>query len=171
MESTIEAERQLTAQHGQEVSRLIIDFERKAGSLDRHYNNDMLTEITTGPFLEYLARFEPEKESYWLITTNVQIEHIRVLEYSPNRIKAVACMMREIEERTAITGEWIKSYSPNEICVLYVFSLENKVWKVAAVFNTTDPTKIDRDWTYAPDWLREVIGELPDDPSMQRERK
>ncbi len=170
MESTIEAERQLTERYGKKVSLLIIDFERKNGSLERHNNNAILTEIATGPYFEYLVQLDSENEPYWLVTTSVDIEHIRLIDYSPNRIKTIACMIREIEERTLVTGEWIKSYPPNEICVLYVFSLVNKTWKVAAVFNTTDPETTDRDWAYAPDWLKEVIGELPNDPSMLREQ-
>ncbi len=170
MESTIEAERQLTEQYGEEVSLLIIDFERKKGSLERHNNNDMLTKIATGPYFEYLAQLDSENEPYWLVTTSVDIEHIRLIDYSPNRIKAIACMIREIEERTPVTGEWIKSYPPNEICVLYVFSLVDETWKATAVFNTTDTETIDRDWAYAPDWLKGVIGKLPNDPSMLRER-
>ena len=171
IEFVVEEEKKLTEQYGQEVSFLVENFEMRTGSFEGHYNNDMLIDTATGDYLEHLMQSNPDMAPYWLIVTNVEIKHIRVIEYQPEEIKTIACMVRDIEERTPKTGEWIKSYGPNKICKLYVFSLVNNKWKVAATFNTTNPNDIAHDWTYAPEWLKEVIGELPHDPSMLREQK
>jgi hypothetical protein len=55
---------------------------------------------------------------------------------------------------------------PHESCGVYVFLLENRTWKLQGLFDTTLAHTVLRDWDYAPNWLKEIIGELPDDPGV-----
>ena len=60
--------------------------------------------------------------------------------------------------RTVLDGVYMESLPPIKICGIYVFVRDDDIWKLAGFFNTADP----RDWDYAPDWLKDIIGELPD---------
>ncbi len=89
------------------------------------------------------------------------VTSVRVLEYSVERFKAVACVTELIDETTT-EGVFIESLLPQEYEYVYVFVYEDDAWKLAGVFNITIPKDAWHDWEYAPDWLKETIGELPD---------
>ena len=111
-----------------------------------------------------------ENEPYWIVTKAANVDHIRVIEYYPDQFKAIACLTVIYEERSVPEGKLLETYPESEHCVIYVFVLEGEKWKLNANFNTTNPGNVARDWSYASEWTKEVIGELPNDPSMSRER-
>lgn len=162
--ATSEAERFLTETYGREVQATIENFESGWLSLETHKNPGIESELATGPYLDYFGLARKGQAIYdepsWLITKSATVTRVRVLEYSPERFKAVAHVIAMIDEITP-KGEFKQSLPPNRSCGLYVFAREDGKWKLAAYFNATDLRYVDRDWREAPDWLRQIIGDLP----------
>ena len=161
LQATAEVERSLAGAFGVEVRSTIENFASRWSSLDAHLDPSIQSELATGPYLEYygLARKGTAlyEEPFWLITRSAIVVSFRVLEYSAGRFKAVGCVVKLTDE-TDTAGVFRKSLPAYESCGVYVFVREENTWKLAGFFNTADP----RDWDYAPDWLKEIIGELPD---------
>ena len=171
LEATTQAAEALTSEHGAEASQVIESYKLKAGSLETWRDPNLLKELMTEQQFQALSYLlEPDPESYWIVTQSVNVDHIRVVEYSPDRFKAVACLTAIGEERDPTDERVLDSLLATEYCAIYVFVSEERNWKLAASFETTDPGYIDRDWYFLPDWVKEEIGELPYDPDMSRER-
>lgn len=165
LKMTAEAERSLTTKYGGEVGSAVENFEVKWSALESIRNPSIQAEVTTGPHLDYFgnARLGDAvyKEPFWLITRSVTVTSVRVLEYTTERFRAIACITKSLDE-TNTEGVVQKSLSPYKFRGIYVFVKENNRWKLAAFFDTTDPKKTLRDWDFAPDWLKQVVGNLPD---------
>lgn len=161
-QATAEAERVLIVEHGSEVRSQIENFESRWFSLEAHLDPGIQSELATGPYLEYFGNARQGAslydEPFWLVTTAAVVGNLRVLEYSPERFKAVACSVETTDKMTT-DGVFIESLPPLDICGVYVFVREDDKWKLAGFFNTADP----RDWNYAPNWLKEIIGDLPNE--------
>lgn len=173
LQVTLQAEQALTDSHGVEVGKAIENFESVWSSLNAHKDTSIQSGVATGVFLDYHgfarrgnAHYE---EPFWLVTKSVALENVRVVEYSLERFKAVACVTIE-HDRVTIEGIVVESLPPYEKCGVYVFVYENDTWLLAGIFDTTMPDYVARDWNYAQDWLKEIIGDLPSDPSMLNER-
>jgi len=141
-----------------EVQAQIERFETHRLSLEAHLNPGVQSETMTGRFLEVygLASTNLQAEPFWIINTSIVITEVKVLEFTADRFKATACSKSTADEITP-QGAFIRSLPPLEICGVYVFVREADTWKLAGYFNTADP----RDWDYAPQWLKAIIGELP----------
>lgn len=165
-QATATTEAILTEEHGTEIRRVIENFEMRWQSLEAHINPGIQAEVATGPFLKcfgYGGHGEAVyDEPFWLVITSAKVKNVRVLEYSPERFKAVASVARTFDKITP-EERIIESSSPGGICGIYVFVREDGVWKLAGFF-LTDPPPDDvvRDWNDSPDWLKEIIGELPE---------
>lgn len=153
---------QLNELYGTEVEDTIASFESQWLSLEAHLNPSLQSELATGPYLEafgYASQGQDlYNEPFWLVTTSASVQSIRVLEYNSERFKTVACVT-SYGNRLTTDGEFIEQLSPYEFCGVYVFAREDNLWKLAGFFNMADR----RDWDYAPNWLQEIIGELPEE--------
>lgn len=163
---TATAEAALTATYGSEVSSIIENFELRWYSLEAYVEPSIQSEIATGPYLDHWGYIHlgdiVYNEPSWSVITFADVKRIRVLEYSPERLKAVASVSRVFNDITS-EGEIIQSSRPSGLCGVYVFTYENNVWKLAGFFLTDGPPQdVERDWRDAPDWLKDIIGELPD---------
>lgn len=158
--ATAEAERALTVVYGVEARNTIENFESKWLGFEAHRSPATQSGLATGPYLEYWGYAREGTALYnepsWRITRSAFVKSVRVLEYNPERFKAVACVIKNSDEVTQ-EGVVNETLSPLEICGVYVFVRQDSVWKLAGFFNTADP----RDWDHAPDWLKQIIGELP----------
>ncbi len=143
-----------------EVQAQIERFEAHRMSLEAHLNPSIQSEIMTGRYLDVYGYVNKnlQAEPFWIIQTSTVITAVRVLEFSANRFKATACSTRTADEITP-QGTFTRSLPPLERCGVYVFVHEANTWKLAGYFNTADR----REWEYAPQWLKEIIGELPID--------
>ena len=170
IEATVQAAEALTSVHGAEARQVIESHVLKMGSLEAWRNPDIRKDLVTERQFTDLSEFlAPDPESFQ-ITASASVDHVRVVEYSPERFEAIACLTTVYEEINA-TDESVLRVSPeSEHCAIYVFVSDEGNWKLAASFDTTDPNHIDRDWGFLPDWIKEEIGELPYDPYMYRER-
>ncbi len=95
------------------------------------------------------------------ITTNIDLKEVRVLDYAPLQFKAVGCGQMNRDEVTP-EGEQIRTLPGWTFKKIYVFNREDDIWKLAAVYDFTDPNGAIRDWSYVLDWERDLIGPLPD---------
>ena len=170
IEATVQAAEALTSVHGTEARQAIENYKQNVGSLEVWRNPDIRKELMTEKLFLSSPPRDPDSSPYWLVIKSVNVDHVRVLEYSPDRFKAVACLTTVYEERNPSDEKLLDTYPASEHCAIYVFVSEEGNWKLAASFNTTDPNHIDRDWGFLPDWIKEEIGELPYDPYMYRER-
>ncbi len=156
--------RPVAADHEQEGRQLVIDFESKWSSLEAHKDSNVQAEVATDPYLKYVGYGREGKaiydEPFWLVTKSALVKSLTVLEYSAERFKIMAHIVRQIDETTP-NGELRQSFSPAESCRVYAFAREGNTWKVAAVFDMTNINNASRDWRDAPDWLRLAIGDLP----------
>jgi hypothetical protein len=158
-QATREAEAHLTLDHGADVRDLIETYESRWLSLDAYRDPSIQADLATGPYLDYwsLQRLDLTNEPAWYITKSAFARSISVLEYSGQRIKATACVIRETVD-VLPSGEVLNTLPPREICGVYVFAQEDTDWKLAGYFNLLDR----RDWEYAQPWLKEIIGDLPE---------
>jgi hypothetical protein len=161
-QATATAEALLTEMHEEEARGAIENFELKRYSLEAHKDPSIQSQVVTGPYLNLGWGEEVYDEPFWLVVTSADVEGIQVLEYNPERLKAVAFVDRTLDKTT--TDEVVlESSLPAGRCGVYVFLREDNTWKLAGFFVLMGtPQEIERDWNYAPDWLKETIGELPD---------
>jgi len=114
LQATAEAEAFLTETYGMEVSNVIENFE-----------SQLRGGGTGGRPLWY--------------TTLASVKSARVLEYSTERFKAVADVMREMAEETA-GGEFIAGSEESiRTCGVYVFVREDDTWKLVGHLPRTCP--------------------------------
>jgi hypothetical protein len=166
LQVTATAEALLTETHKTEISRTIENLEIQWHSLEAHTNPGIQAEVATGPFLKCYgnARFGEAiyDEPFWLVATSAKVKNVRVLEYSSERFKAIASVARQVNKMTP-DGVILESSLPAGRCGIYVFLREDDVWKLSGFFLTNPPLDdVVRDWHNAPDWLREIIGGLPE---------
>jgi hypothetical protein len=166
LQATATAEAALTATYGSEVSSVIENFELQWYSLEAYVDPSVQSELATGVYLDYWGYARMGEAIYdepsWSVITFADVKRIRVLEYNPERFKAVASVSRVFNDITS-EGEIIRSSRPDGLCGIYVFIHKDGVWKLAGFFLTNGPPQdVERDWRNAPDWLKDIIGGLPE---------
>ena len=168
LQATKETETQLTETYGSEVRSIIENFELQWGSLEAHTDPSIQSQVATGPYLEYFGYARLGEgvyaQPFWLIATSVSVERVRVLEYGPERLKAIAGVAQEIAE-VAPGGEGPqKSRGTLRTCGVYVFVREDTTWKLAGFFPIiNDPEDVASAWENGGQWLKDIIGGLPDE--------
>ncbi len=169
--ATADAEAQLAERYGAEISNLIETFEVQWHSLETLKDCDAASRLATGWFLDMwvgkcfgLGLVEPAADS--TITKSAAVRQMRVLEYAPDRFKALVTLDRVMQEVNVVTGAAVEPATSDVHCGIYVFVREDDVWKLEVFFLTDYPRaswdSILRDWRLAPEEVREAIGELPD---------
>jgi len=163
----------LTQQHEQEVSMIVKQFELAWGSLEAYLDPSTRQGLViTGYFDSQIGSLDQKalfSEEFGVVYENIEINHIRILNYTPQQIKLVACIQ--------VTGSYVRpdrsviiSFSNIEQCAIYVFYQQDSQWKLAGKLDTTVPDNVGRDWDLASRELKEIIGTLPKDPGMIDER-
>ncbi len=164
IQATYEAETTLTGKYGAEVRGAIENFEKKWFSREEQLDPGIQSEIATGNFLRTFGHTEdkakPFGEPFGLVTQSAVVVGVRVLDYSLERFKAIASVIKQTDEVTP-EGEFKKARPYRKFCGVYVFLREDNLWKLAAFFDITDLDHLDRDWSLAPPDLKETIGDLP----------
>jgi hypothetical protein len=148
----------------EEGRQSVTAYELKWSSLAAHRDPNVQSEIAVDPYLHYAGYgregYVISDEPYWLITKSIDVKTLTVLEHSPDRLKVMAHIVRQIDEITP-SGELRQSFSPVGSCRVYAFTRQSNIWKLAGLFDMTNINNVSRDWRDAPDWLRQVIGDLP----------
>jgi len=164
LENTRAIEEILRESHEKTAVSAIYRFETTWMSLDAYRNPEVQARVATGPFLEQM-RFKQEVGSfntleYWQVTKAVTITSVSVYEFTPTKFRTGACVNRNMD-RVTPQGVFLESVTHQGVCIIYVFIWEQNNWMLAGAFNTTMRDTAARDWHQLPDWLKEIIGELP----------
>lgn len=144
----------LTSEHGEEARQAIQTYEQTWLNKDVMQNPALQNEVATQQWTEHMGVQEPSRGG--LVTTSATITAVSVIEYSPERLKSAACRTIKFDELTR-EGQFMRSGEFSQ-CGTYVFWKLDETWKLAGYFNDADR----RYWDHAPQWLRDVMGELPD---------
>jgi len=168
--ATIDAELELTQSYGKEVAQKIENFQSNWDSLEVIKNPDLRKELAVSPFVdEFIMTASASNDNSLicdtdecLVVSSVNVEKVRVLEYSEERFKAIGCATALIDKVTP-KGEFIESLAPHDFTSIYVFVLDGGSWKLSGLYNVTIPQDAIRDWDFTPDWLKQILGDLPVD--------
>ena len=162
IQASAEAEVSLTNAYGTETRAAIENYETNWMSLKAYYDPSVQAALARGPYLDYwkLARLGPRlnEGGPWLITKSAVVNSIRVLDYAPERFKALARVITQTDEYTP-EGKFTRSYQPRVVCRLYLFVREDNSWKVADIFDMTRQSDIARDWENFVAWEKEYLGQ------------
>lgn len=164
-ENTRTAEEALNISNEETVRSVIYHTTMTWSSLDAYRNPEIQSQIATGPYLERFGyKFNQEGNGtldYWSVTKAVTLTNVIVYEFTPTRFRSGACM-NTYEERVTPKGEFLEAATYEGICGIYVFVKEQNNWLLIGAFNTTMRDTAARDWHQLPDWLKGIIGDLPD---------
>ncbi len=164
IQATTEAETALTGRYGAEVGSAIENFESKWYSREDHLGPKVQREIATDKFLHWFGHTfnstAPFGEPDGSVTKSAVVACIRVLEYSPERFKAIAGVIEQVDKVTS-EGEFKESLPYHKFCKVYVFLREDDAWKIAALFDITNQDFVPREWEHASPDLKSIIGDLP----------
>ena len=142
----------------QEAGSVIVDFETLWLSEQSHRDPAFQAELATGEYLDRLGytNSNVQSEVEWLVTDAAELERLQLLEYSQQRFKAEACVIKR-GRKMQPDGTLLDSFSGIRVCGIYVFLKTEDKWKLLGFLNNMDA----RDYEYTPDWLKEIIGEIP----------
>lgn len=161
-------EQALTEAHSEEVIRVIENFDMQWNRLAAFQNPEFQQELATAPFYRgedptWQERLPPNGIGID-IRKSTNVRQVRVLEYTPERFKALVTV-DTVSDIISMPGETVisRDYALVE-CGLYVFVREDGKWKLAAYFYTDAPSdeSIRNTWdNYPLDETKQMIGELP----------
>jgi hypothetical protein len=162
-EATSEAEIVLTETYGQEVQEAIERFQSEVGAFETERDPSILLDLATGPLLESLqaVRVPLADEPAWHVISSADVEGVHVLEYDPDRFRAIGCGVIE-RDKVNSAGRILESLPAQDFRTMYVFVREDGIWKAAAFLNFIDRSTFYRDWDYIPEWEKEILGNVPD---------
>ena len=163
--ATAEAVTALTNLHGEEVRGVIQNFELKWGSLQANLDPSVEADLALEDYVEYDGSYCEDclGDFTWRVTTSAVVTSSYVLEYDADSFKAVADVVRRIEE---VTTAGVPTQSePWEVwsCNVYKFVNQGDIWKMAGKFLMSDE-RYEHVWEdiFPPNyWLKTTIGELP----------
>ena len=167
--ATREASQHLLVVHGQEVGAAIENFEVKWHSLEARKEPKILSDIAAGRYLE--QRLETVQDSFpdqgeWQIIESAIMKRLHIYEFDSEHFKAGACLEEKIIYVNS-DGEFLRLVSHGESCGIFVFVWQDNTWKMAGFFYTNLPySSIRRDWYQLPSWLKDIMGDLPDEIPM-----
>jgi hypothetical protein len=141
-----------------EASTVIVDFETLWLSEQSHRDPVFQAELATGEYLDRLgyANSNVQSEVEWLVTGAAKLESLQLIEYNQQRFKAEACVITS-GRKIRPDGTFLGLFSDVRVCGIYVFVKTENKWKLLGFLNNMDP----RDYEHTPDWLKEIIGEVP----------
>ncbi|MBN1452133.1 MAG: hypothetical protein JW963_14040 [Anaerolineales bacterium] len=169
--ATADAEVQLAERYGVEISDLIETFDVQWHSFERLKDCDANSTLVTEQFLDTggglcLSRWLVGPAAYSTITKSAAVRQMRVLEYAPDRFKALVTLDRVMQKVNVVTGAAVEPTTTDVNCGIYIFIREDDVWKLDFFFWTHDfqvaRDTIIREWSFATEEVGEDIGELPD---------
>lgn len=169
--ATAEAEAQLVEHYGAEISDLIETFAVQWLSFERLKDCDANSTLVTEQFLDTggglcLSRWLVGPAADSTITKSAAVRQMRVLEYAPDRFKALVTLDRVMQKVNVVTGAAVEPATTDVNCGIYIFVREDDIWKLDFFFWTHDSRTardtIIREWRLATEMVGEAIGELPD---------
>ena len=152
---------ELTQAHAEEVTQAIENFHRVFGSTDRRKRPENYSQILTGQYLDQVLSDEFVETEEIIVTENVEVTGLRLLDYSPTFIRVIGCSTLQ-QSLFSTSGEHLKSFLPREVRWLYAFVLDDGVWKVAAQTYIGDTDLLAQNWENVSNWEQDLLGDLAD---------
>lgn len=142
----------------QDASNIIVDFETLWLSEQSHREPAFQAELATGEYLDRLgyANSNVQNEVEWLVTDAAELESLQLIEYDQQRFKAEACVIK-YGRKIRPDSTFLDVFSGIRVCGIYVFVKSENKWKLLGFLNSMDS----RNYEHTPDWLKEIIGEVP----------
>jgi hypothetical protein len=157
---TVETTDELTAQYGDEVSAIIENFEIDGHTLKMYRDPSYHTEVYTGPYLEYIDGYYLSFDESTLcpIVSQAAVTKIKVVEYSDEKILALACVTEEKLDLN-YEGKLIVQEPLSTVNGAYVFLKVDGVWKLANFFDMSNPETAKLEYGMMEDDLRQITGD------------
>jgi hypothetical protein len=155
----------LTEQHGKEVQTLIETYEVAAHNINTYQSADRRAGIFSGTFLDELNQYFSTltRPATWTIVTQAGVTQIKVLDYSPAKIIALACVSdQELELNDQ--GKLVKQLPAASFAAAYVFVFADASWKLGNYLNVTDPKSARTTYAAMTEELQQLSG--PVDPLL-----
>jgi hypothetical protein len=151
----------LTREHGDEAREAVMYFEQNWLSLEMHKApKTFIVELLSGPLLHsYTNPFNFQDEVNWLIPSQTRVTNLRIVDYSDQMMKVIACLNQRIDKVDHL-GTVIEQYPVRQIVKYYVFILDAGSWKVGYFLDFTDPKQALQDWDFLPNELKDVTGDI-----------
>jgi len=151
----------LTKEHGETAREAVTHFEQTWLGLEMHKDpQTFIDELLTGPlFVSYMNRFNFRDDVYWLIPSQTVITNLRVVDYSDQMMRVIACLDQGIDKVDPF-GAVIEQYPVRKKVKYYVFMPDTSSWKVGSFLDFTDPKQALQDWDFLPQELKDVTGDI-----------
>ena len=156
----------LTNLYADDVSRIIENFYSQWMLFEKNERPDLMYTIAASNFVNEFM--QPKETSSFLspnLTSSVRnsiskvnVNRIRVIDYSSSRFRAIGCLSFywNLPDETSETKQFDET-------ILFVFEKSDGHWKLSGMLNISNTKDALRDLDYSPEWLKQVIGELPYD--------
>jgi hypothetical protein len=150
---------ELSQLHGNEVSQIIEAFEVDGHTVKMYQDEAYHAEVYTGPYLEYINGYylSFNETTPWPIVSEASVTRIIVVEYSAEKIRALACVTEQkldLDSESKLIGQEPISY----INGAYVFLKEDGKWKLASFLDISDTETARLEYSVMDDELKEITG-------------
>ena len=150
----------LSAKYGSEVSAIIEDFEIAGHTVKMYRDPAYHAEVYTGPYLDYIDGYylSFDESTLWPIVSQATVTKIKVVEYSSEKIRALACVTEEKLDLD-FKGKLIAQEPVSVVNGAYVFLKVDGVWKLANFFDMSKPESAKLEYGMMDDALRQITGD------------
>lgn len=157
---TAESADELTAQYGDEVSAIIENFEIDGHTVKMYRDPSYHAEVYTGPYLDYIDGYylSFDESTLWPIVAQATVTKIKVVEYSGEKIRALACVSEEKLDLD-YKGKLIAQEPASIVNGAYVFLKVDGVWKLANFFDMSNRESAKLEYGMMEDDLRQITGD------------
>jgi hypothetical protein len=156
---TMQPPGELSQLYGNEVSRIIEDFEIDGHTVKMYQSEAYHAEVYTGPYLEFIDGYflSFNETTPWPIVSEASVTRIIVIEYSAEKIRALACVTEQkldLDSKSKLIGQEPVSY----VNGAYVFLKEDSVWKLASYLDMSDTDTARLEYSMMDEELKEITG-------------
>jgi len=155
-----EAPDELTVKYGDEVSVIIKNFEIAGHTVKMYRDPAYHAWVYTGPYLDYIDGYylSFDESTLWPIVSQAAVTKIKVVEYSSEKIRALACVTEEKLDLNS-KGKLIAQEPVSVVNGADVFLNVEGVWKLANFFDMSKPESAKLEYGMMDDELRQITGD------------
>jgi hypothetical protein len=156
---TMEPPSELSRTYGNEVSRIIENFEIDGHTVKMYQDESYHAAVYTGPYLDYINGYYMsfDDTTPWPIVSEATVTSITVVEYSAEKIRALACVTEQkldLDSKSKLIGQEPVNY----INGAYVFLNVDGAWKLASYMDMSDTELARLEYSMMDEELQEITG-------------
>jgi hypothetical protein len=157
--TTMESPGELSRTYGSEVSRIVENYEVDGHTIKMYQDESYHAEVYTGPYLEYIDGYylSFDNSTPWPIVSEAEVTSITVVEYSAQKIRALACVTEQ-KLNLDSKSKLISQEPVNYINGAYVFLNVDGKWKLANFLDMSDTEMARIEYSMMDDALKEITG-------------